>query len=199
MSFVVRRPGGRYLHHNFVVALLNDLFGIQSRGGCSCAGPYGHRLLGIDIERSHEFEREITPRLRGHQARLGAGQLQLLHLARRSFDYVVEAVRLVAEHGWRLLPDYRFDPATGLWRHRAGPVEPPLRLAAGRLRRRRRDELPAHDEPAPESALAGYLEQARRLLRGAVGRRADATTRRPGVADFEHLRWFELPAACVEG
>ena len=60
LSFVVRRPGGRYLHHNFVVALLNDLFGIQSRGGCSCAGPYGHRLLGIDLDRSHAFEREIT-------------------------------------------------------------------------------------------------------------------------------------------
>ena len=60
VSFVIRRPGGRYLHHNFVVSLLNDLFGIQSRGGCSCAGPYGHRLLGIDIERSHEFEREIA-------------------------------------------------------------------------------------------------------------------------------------------
>jgi hypothetical protein len=45
-----RPPRPRYLHHNFVVALLNDLFGIQSRGGCSCAGPYGHRLLGIDIE-----------------------------------------------------------------------------------------------------------------------------------------------------
>ncbi|HNJ97439.1 MAG TPA: aminotransferase class V-fold PLP-dependent enzyme, partial [Ilumatobacteraceae bacterium] len=60
LSFVVRRPEGRYLHHNFVVALLSDLFGIQSRGGCSCAGPYGHRLLGIDLERSHEFEHEIT-------------------------------------------------------------------------------------------------------------------------------------------
>ena len=60
VSFVVRAPSGHWLHHNFVVALLNDLFGIQARGGCSCAGPYGHRLLGIDIERSHEFEREIT-------------------------------------------------------------------------------------------------------------------------------------------
>ncbi|MEO8527763.1 MAG: aminotransferase class V-fold PLP-dependent enzyme, partial [Pseudolysinimonas sp.] len=47
ISFVVKRPGGHYLHHNAVVAILNDLFGIQSRGGCSCAGPYGHRLLGI--------------------------------------------------------------------------------------------------------------------------------------------------------
>jgi selenocysteine lyase/cysteine desulfurase len=34
------------------VAMLNDLFGIQARGGCSCAGPYGHRLLGIDPDRS---------------------------------------------------------------------------------------------------------------------------------------------------
>ena len=54
VSFVVRYEG-RYLHHNFVVALLNDLFGIQARGGCSCAGPYGHRLLGIDIATSLEL------------------------------------------------------------------------------------------------------------------------------------------------
>jgi selenocysteine lyase/cysteine desulfurase len=45
VSFRVRH-GDRYLHHELVVALLNDLFGIQARGGCSCAGPYGHRLLG---------------------------------------------------------------------------------------------------------------------------------------------------------
>ena len=42
ISFRIRH-GNQYLHHNFVVALLNDLFGIQARGGCSCAGPYGHR------------------------------------------------------------------------------------------------------------------------------------------------------------
>src|SRR6266536_1015497 len=52
VSFRVRN-GERYLHHNYVVALLNDLFGIQARGGCSCAGPYGHRLLAIDAQRSH--------------------------------------------------------------------------------------------------------------------------------------------------
>ena len=82
---VVRRaaPSGRYLHHNFVVALLNDLFGIQSRGGCSCAGPYGHRLLGIDLERSPRVRARDHRRLRGHQARLGAGELQLLPLRHR--------------------------------------------------------------------------------------------------------------------
>src|SRR4029079_3308528 len=64
ISFTVKRQTlageGRYLHHNFVVALLNDLFGIQARGGCSCSGPFGHRLLGIDLDRSHAFEAEIA-------------------------------------------------------------------------------------------------------------------------------------------
>ena len=40
-SFVMRHPvSGLMLHHNYVCALLNDLFGIQARGGCACAGPY---------------------------------------------------------------------------------------------------------------------------------------------------------------
>ena len=43
-------------------------------------------------------------------------------------DYVVDAVRLVARDGWRLLGDYLFDPLTGRWRHRDGVVEPPIRL-----------------------------------------------------------------------
>src|SRR5205085_6069013 len=58
VSFRIYR-GRRYLHHNYVVALLNDLFGIQARGGCSCAGPYGHRLLAIDSDHSHAFREEI--------------------------------------------------------------------------------------------------------------------------------------------
>ena len=45
------------------------------------------------------------------------------------FRYVVDAVTLVAAEGWRLLPDYRFEPDSGLWRHRRAAAEPPLRLA----------------------------------------------------------------------
>ncbi len=196
VSFVVRRAGGRYLHHNFVVALLNDLFGIQARGGCSCAGPYGHRLLGIDLERSHEFEREIARGCEGIKP--GWTRVSFNYfISEAVFEYLVEAVDLVATDGWKLLPLYRFDPVTGLWRHRDGPVEPPFRLTdiaydpeTGELR------LPAlpHDR-APESALDGYLEEARRILAAADGPgEGDAA----GLgADFEHLRWFELPAACV--
>ena len=59
VSFMIKH-GKRKLHYNFVVALLNDVFGIQARGGCSCAGPYGHRLLDIDTQTSLEFEKEIV-------------------------------------------------------------------------------------------------------------------------------------------
>ena len=166
VSFVVRRPAERhgYLHHNFVVALLNDLFGIQSRGGCSCAGPYGHRLLGIDLERSHEFEREIARGCEG----IKPGWVRVnfnYFISEAVFDYIVDAVRLVAEHGWRLLPDYRFDPATGLWRHRDGPVEPPLRLARSATTTTASMTLPAPRRPArPSRRCAGYLDEAGRVF-----------------------------------
>ena len=53
-SFLVRHPiAGVFLHHNYVCALLNDLFGIQARGGCACAGPYAQvsviRVLIINL------------------------------------------------------------------------------------------------------------------------------------------------------
>ncbi|MDT4974346.1 MAG: hypothetical protein QOG98_104, partial [Pseudonocardiales bacterium] len=102
VSFVVRAPSGRYLHHNFIVSLLNDLFGIQARGGCSCAGPYGHRLLGIDLDRSHEFEREIAHGCEG----IKPGWVRVnfnYFISEPVFAYLIEAVRMVARDGWRLL------------------------------------------------------------------------------------------------
>jgi selenocysteine lyase/cysteine desulfurase len=194
VSFVVRRPDGRYLHHNAVVALLNDLFGIQSRGGCSCAGPYGHTLLGIDVERSHAFEREIAVGCEG----IKPGWVRVnfnYFISEPVFDFVVRAVAFVARHGHRFLVDYDFDPTTGIWRHRTGPVEPPLRLtdvtydAEGRLR------YPHHDDRAPVEVLAEYLAHAEHL----AGERADdAEDDRGGLSDdFEALRWFELPSASV--
>ena len=126
VSFVVKHQG-RYLHHNYVVALLNDLFGIQSRGGCSCAGPYGHRLLGIDLATSHEFEREINLGCEG----IKPGWVRVnfnYFISEPVFEFILDAIDLVAAEGWRLLPEYRFDPASGIWSHAGGPPEPPLSL-----------------------------------------------------------------------
>lgn len=193
VSFVIREPGGRFLHHNFVVALLNDLFGIQTRGGCSCAGPYGHRLLEIDLDTSHAFERLIAAGWEG----IKPGWVRVnfnYFVAEEVSDYIVEAVRLVARDGWRLLPDYRFDARTGLWHHRAGVVEPPLRLADIRYDDEGRMAYPRQRATAPVSALRDYLDQARALLdaaptaQGPAGRVGD---------DFDQLRWFALPRECL--
>jgi selenocysteine lyase/cysteine desulfurase len=60
VSFNLKDHRGKYLHPKFVTTLLNDLFGIQSRAGCSCAGPYGHRLLDIDLEKSERYRKWMT-------------------------------------------------------------------------------------------------------------------------------------------
>jgi selenocysteine lyase/cysteine desulfurase len=194
VSFVVRAPSGRYLHHNFVVAVLNDLFGIQSRGGCSCAGPYGHRLLGIDLERSHEFEREITGGCEG----IKPGWVRVnfnYFLSDAVADYIVEAVKLVARDGWRLLGDYRFETTTGLWTHRDGLVEPPLRLGAITYDAQGM-HAPTSQLTGDESLLEQHLAEGAKILADAP--EPDLTPPTSLSSDFEHLRWFDLPAGAID-
>lgn len=201
VSFTIHTPSGRYLHHNAAVAMLNDLFGIQSRGGCSCAGPYGHRLLGINIEESHEFSREVAVGCEGIKP--GWTRINFNYfISEAVFEYIVEAVNLVATHGWRLLPDYEFNPESGLWRHRNGPAEPPLRLSQIHYAEDGSMVYPRLADVAPESALQGYLEEGRRIL---VDAQPDTQPTDSGElvaaglvrADFDTLRWFDLPPVCL--
>ena len=122
------RHRGRLLHANFVVAVLSDLFGIQARSGCFCAGPYLHRLYEIDDRFSARMHAEVA---RGHMgAKLAFTRLTFNYfISEAVFAYILDAVHLIAEHGWKLLPLYRFDPDTGLWRHRAGVPDPPPSLS----------------------------------------------------------------------
>lgn len=128
---------GLLLHHNFVLALLNDVFGIQARAGCMCAGPYAQRLLGIDLALARRFERLLLedPRIDSDAKKLGYNSTrEFSHheclrpgLVRISFvyyqtdeevDFVCSALRLAAQYAWTLLPQYILNPATGNWGHR---------------------------------------------------------------------------------
>ncbi|MGA8046715.1 MAG: aminotransferase class V-fold PLP-dependent enzyme [Dermatophilaceae bacterium] len=195
LSVTLRSPSGRRLHHNYVVALLNDLYGIQARGGCSCAGPYGHRLLGIDVSTSHDFQREISVGCEGIKP--GWVRVNLNYFVDDAeVDYIVEAVRDVARDGWRLLGDYSFDPATGLWRHRRGVVEPPLRLAdvsyaSGAM------VYDAAVVRADEGDLGRYLEEGRRVMAEAAAPGLGGTIGDLVDTEFELLRWFDLPRECL--
>ncbi|WP_160148774.1 aminotransferase class V-fold PLP-dependent enzyme [Amycolatopsis alkalitolerans] len=185
---------GSYLHHNYVVALLNDLLGIQARGGCSCAGPYGHRLLSIDTEHSHAFEREVSAGCEGIKP--GWTRVNFNYFISDAVrDYLIDAVDLLARLGHRLLPDYTFEPHTGLWRHRAGPAGPALRLSDLRYDGEGRLVYPHHRIQADEDVLPKQLLHARELLEA----RPDGIESGPTglAADFEELRWFHLPPGCL--
>jgi hypothetical protein len=116
-------------------------------------------------------------------------------ISETAFQYVVDAVRLVARHGWRMLGHYRFDTTAGLWHHRDGLVEPPMRLTQVSYGDSGEMVYPHHDDKAPESELARYLKEGEEIML-AVEPAADEPPL--GVsAEFEQLRWFDLPGCCL--
>ncbi len=191
LSFTVRYDDGRYLHHELVTALLNDLFGIQARGGCSCAGPYGARLLGIDGERILDHVRKIEEGCRGLKpgwTRVGFNYF----ISDAEADYILRAVDWVATHGWKLLPYYTFDELTGEWRHEDWKAHAPMTLRDvayedGEMTFRSRH---SHGD---EADFDGYFQEAE-----AIRRRAEAEVPEMEIEpmtleeDFERMRWFPL-------
>ncbi|HXV78168.1 MAG TPA: aminotransferase class V-fold PLP-dependent enzyme [Candidatus Polarisedimenticolaceae bacterium] len=111
------------LHHDLASALLDHLFGIQNRAGCSCAGPYGHDLLGIRPEASARFRRLVRRGLNGMKP--GWVRLSLPYYANpEDIEFVLRAIEFVADHGIDFVPLYRLNWRDGVWRHIDGVVPP---------------------------------------------------------------------------
>lgn len=113
VSFNIRHDD-RVLHPKFVTKLLNDLFGIQSRAGCSCAGPYGHILLGIDERVSQRYRQAVARGMTG----LKPGWVRInLHYTFSDADvrFLARAIRFVADYGYLFLNQYRFCLFSGEW------------------------------------------------------------------------------------
>jgi selenocysteine lyase/cysteine desulfurase len=195
VSLGLRHPRG-LLHSNFVVAALNDLFGIQARSGCFCAGPYVHRMYPVDEVWSERMARETEL---GHLgAKLSFVRVSFNYfISETVFEYVVGAIHLLANEGWKLLPLYRFDPYTGLWHHESGRPRPPLTLhdvefASGTM------EFRGPRATEPESALPRYLEEARRIIAEVEAAAPAGPLRDPEVTpEFERIRWFPLPGEAL--
>lgn len=103
---------GKHLHCRFVTKLLNDLFGIQARGGCACAGPYGHMLLNIDKTRALAIRS-----VQGYEG-LKPGWTRIsfsYYTPVEEMEFVVDAIEFIAKCGHRFLPLYDFDWRTGDW------------------------------------------------------------------------------------
>lgn len=109
-------PGRRFLHWGFAAAVLADLFGIQARGGCLCAGPYALRLLNLGDAEAAALEERLLDR--EELLRPGFVRLSIpYHVPSHVVRFIVAAVEFVATHGPDLLPLYTARPDTGEWQH----------------------------------------------------------------------------------
>ncbi|XP_071641002.1 uncharacterized protein [Temnothorax longispinosus] len=209
-SFMVRHPRGTFLHHNFVCAVLNDVFGIQARGGCACTGRYAHHLMGIDRELAKEYESVLLEGQRNGTEETTAEGLRP-GFARLSFPYfmseaevafVLEALKMVATEGWKLLPQYVLNPDTGEWRHHTNSIFKErkwlgsIRYTDGRMNATERRASGAGVFP---QTYGDSLQTARNIF----NRARKMAQRYPLQIDksfnficerMEALRWFMLPS-----
>lgn len=106
-----------HVHYNLVVKLLNDRFGIQSRGGCSCAGTYGHYLLHVDQYTS----KRISDRIDEGDLSIKPGWVRLsVHptTTDAEVDFMIDALREIGKHGKKWGEEYQYDSHTNEFRHR---------------------------------------------------------------------------------
>jgi selenocysteine lyase/cysteine desulfurase len=189
ISFNIKDAGGKYLHHKFLTALLNDLFGIQSRAGCSCAGPYGHRLLEIDEPTSERYRLAVQ---QGHCG-LKPGWCRIgLHwvMDDAEADYVIDAVHFLAREGHQFLNLYDFDLASGTWSHK---------FAAGSLPEFSLDAALTNNEGEPATLSLPLRQQLYRHYLSEAQKIADQLRNEPQAklasleGDLADLQFFAMP------
>lgn len=189
LSFNIRDVNGKYLHHKFLTVLLNDLFGIQSRAGCSCAGPYGHRLLDIDDATSEKYRLAVQ---QGHCG-LKPGWCRVgLHwvMDDAEANYVIDAVHFLAREGHNFMHLYDFDLSSGTWSHKSAP---------GELQKFSLDAALAAQEGEPATLGLALREQLYRHYMSEAQKLADQLRREPGAkmtslsGELAELQFFSLP------
>jgi selenocysteine lyase/cysteine desulfurase len=107
------------LHYNLAVQLLNDRFGIQVRGGCSCAGTYGHYLLQVSVDHS----KSITDKINAGILCDKPGWVRLsLHptMSDAEARYIVDAIRELSEKHREWAADYSYCERSNEFCHRSG-------------------------------------------------------------------------------
>lgn len=113
-SFRIRDGRDGFIHQQLATRMLSDLHGVQARGGCACAGPYVHHLLGLSLAQSQQMRAAI---LAGDEIeKPGFVRLNLCWAAPRTeVAAILDAVCDLADHAPRHLARYRCDRATAIF------------------------------------------------------------------------------------
>ncbi len=107
------------LHHNLIVKLLNDRYGIQVRGGCSCAGTYGHFLLNVDRDTSHRITEKIN---RGDLSEKPGWVRLSIHptMTDEELEIILKAIKEVSIHAKHWVDDYNYFIEKNEFFHKTG-------------------------------------------------------------------------------
>ncbi|CAF0830779.1 unnamed protein product [Rotaria sordida] len=211
-SFLIYVPSVcKYLHHNFVCLLLNDLFGIQVRSGCACAGPYALDLLNVDDAQTDVYclfmTEDIEARgsdqiVRTMMMKPGFTRLNLAYFTNDDdIEYVLNAVQFIATEGWKFLPLYTYNPSTAGWTHRSGfqlatsSLED-ITYKSGKMQyyRNKKDAISSREE----KVLSNPFREAKVLAANALRYAIDSIdyTSDPALnipEKYKHMIWFTLP------
>lgn len=201
-SFLIRF-GDRFLHYNFVCALLNDLFGVQTRGGCQCAGPYASRLMGLAKHDVLALENALIDKK--EMLRPGFSRMSFPYfMGERELEYILEAVHFVADEGWKFLPQYKFNHKSGAWTHTTRFTKFPNRkwlshFATGLVS----SNINASIEASELSQhYQDNLEHARRLATDTSSLQSSANVAASAAQmlddSYEVLRWFVYPSEAIK-
>ncbi|CAH0746448.1 unnamed protein product [Diatraea saccharalis] len=219
-SIMVKHPRGTFLHHNFVCAVLNDVFGIQARGGLSSNLNYGSDILGIDDQLLKEYEklldveaqREVArvrkmsdvkaPEVPIHNEHLRPGFCRVslpFFMSESELAFVLEALKMVATEGWKILPQYIVNPQTGQWKHHTCSV---LRDRKSLYTLKFNDgKIISHERRVSGPGIfpqtyTECLQTARNLFNRARKLAMKCTSAEPEISfnpRIDYLRWFMLP------
>ncbi|KAK9112591.1 hypothetical protein Scep_020110 [Stephania cephalantha] len=157
------------LNCRFVAKLLNDLFGIQARGGCACAGPYGHLLLDIGKKQSLALRAAIEKGYNGVKA--GWTRISFIYyMSKTEFEFILAAIEFIAQYGQRFLPLYNFNWKTGDWTFRRSTIanhlgnqELETALDSLNLKRDSSHQTISETNGSMNNEYMAYLETARRV------------------------------------
>lgn len=194
ISFNIKANDKHYLHPKFVTTLLNDLFGIQSRAGCSCAGPYGHRLLGIDDPTSELYRDCVSDGFSG--VKPGWCRVSMHYVMDDlEVDYLLDAMDFIAEYGSQFLRLYNFDLYDGSWSCKEDSTSL-QRFSLHAALNIKMDGKPPMAVTERAKHYASYLDEAKMLA-------IELQSRAP-MAEYElegrlrDLQFFVLPECCMQ-
>ncbi|XP_052870070.1 uncharacterized protein LOC128275561 isoform X3 [Anopheles cruzii] len=119
LCFMVRHPRGAFLHHRFVVAVLNDVFGIQATADNIISDS-----LGINPQLMVEYEKLLSDEsLRAGCLHPGYTRITFpFFMPEAEVGFILEALKMVATEAWKLLPQYEVDERSGEWRHHSNSL-----------------------------------------------------------------------------